>query len=150
MGIQAQLPAKAKKKKLPHYEIGVGVIWKGKQILIAKRFANDLLGGLWEFPGGKRKRGESLAQCVRREVREELGIAVAVGKEIAVVPHGYSHFTITLHVFECRYVRGKPRALECAEWKWVPVRALSKYAFPAANKRVIQLLQGKEGAVVQG
>ncbi|MBI3913813.1 MAG: A/G-specific adenine glycosylase, partial [Chloroflexi bacterium] len=59
LGIQAKLPTKAKKKKLPHYEIGVGVIWKEKQILIAKRFANDLLGGLWEFPGGKRKRGES-------------------------------------------------------------------------------------------
>ncbi len=150
LGIQEQLPVKVKKIKLPHHQIGAGVIWKGKKILIAKRLANDLLGGLWEFPGGKRERGESLPECVRREVREELGINVSVGKEIAVVPHGYSHFTITLHVFECRYIRGAPRALECADWKWVAPRALSRYAFPAANRRVIQLLQGSKRATAQG
>ncbi|MBI3537922.1 MAG: A/G-specific adenine glycosylase [Chloroflexi bacterium] len=140
LGIQEKIPIKTKKKKLPHYVIGAGVIYKGKQILIAKRNANDLLGGLWEFPGGKRARGESLPACVAREVREEVGIEIVVAREIAVVPHAFSHFTITLHFFECRYRRGTPRALECAECKWVAPRALARYAFPAANRKMIQIL----------
>ncbi len=137
LGIQAQLPAKPKKKTLPHHQVAVGVIWKRGKILIAKRFARDLLGGLWEFPGGHQEKGESLAQCVRREVHEELGIAVKVENEFAVVEHAYSHFRITLHAFHCRWRRGRPRAIGCAEWQWVSPRGLSRYAFPAANRKII-------------
>ena len=140
LGIQEQLPAKRMQKKLPHYQVAVGVIWKQNKILIAKRFDRDLLGGLWEFQGGHRKTRESLAQCVKREVREELGITIAVGEEFAVVRHGYSHFRITLHAFHCRWLRGRPHALGCAAYKWVTPRELSRYAFPAANRRVIEQL----------
>ncbi len=145
LGIQAQLPAKRKKKALPHHQVAVGVIWKRCKILIAKRFAKDLLGGLWEFPGGHQEKGESLARCVSREVREELGITVKVEKEFAVVDHAYSHFRITLHAFHCRWRRGRPRAIGCAEWKWVTPHELSRYAFPAANRRVIEQLKSKQG-----
>ncbi|MDE3091163.1 MAG: A/G-specific adenine glycosylase, partial [Chloroflexota bacterium] len=130
LGIQERLPAKRKKKTLPHYQVAVGIIWKRGRVLIAKRFAKDLLGGLWEFPGGHQERNESLARCVRREVKEELGIAVKVGREFAVVEHAYSHFSITLHAFHCRWLRGRPRAISCAAWKWVTPRDLSHYAFP--------------------
>jgi len=140
LGIQANLPTKRKKKKLPHHQVAVGVIWKRNKMLIARRFEKELLGGLWEFPGGHRKRGEALAQCVAREVCEELGIEVAVGEEFAVVEHAYSHFRITLHAFHCRWLRGRPRALGCAAWKWVSPRELSRYAFPAANRKVIENL----------
>lgn len=144
LGIQEKLPARRARKTVPHYDIAVGVIYREGKILIAQRHARDLLGGLWEFPGGHQERGETLKQCVRREVKEELGIAVSVGKEIAVVEHGYSHFRITLHVFACRYLRGTPHAIGCAAWKWVALRDLRRYAFPAANRRVIaQLLQTK-------
>jgi A/G-specific adenine glycosylase len=140
LGIQDQLPHKRKKRVLPHHQIGVGIIWKGTQILITQRFARDLLGGLWEFPGGHQEEGESLKQCVKREVREELGIEITVGKEFAAVEHSYSHFRITLHVFQCQYVRGRPKAIGCARFKWVSRRGLSRYAFPAANRRVIEML----------
>lgn len=155
LGIQQQLPARRKKKIVPHYQIAVGIIWKRNKLLIAKRFARDLLGGLWEFPGGHQEKGESLRQCVRREVREELGIEIAVGKEFAVVEHGYSHFRITMHAFECEYAGGRPKALGCADYTWVSARALSEYAFPAANRRVIESLlerngQGSRGAGAQG
>lgn len=140
LGIQTKLPTKAKKKKIPHQQIAVGIIWKGKKILIARRLDEGLLGGLWEFPGGKRERGESLTQCVVREVREELGVLIAAEKEFAVVNHAYSHFSITLHAFTCRYVRGTPRALGCAAFRWVSPRALSRYAFPAANRKIIARL----------
>ena len=143
LGIQEQLPSKLEKKKGPHHQVAVGIIWKRGKILIAKRFAKDLLGGLWEFPGGHQEKGESLAQCVKREVREELDITVKVEKEFAVVDHAYSHFSITLHAFHCRWRRGRPRAIGCAAWKWVSPRELSRYAFPAANRRIIsELLRG--------
>jgi A/G-specific adenine glycosylase len=139
--IQAQLPTKRKKKTLPHHPIAVGVIWKRGKILIAQRRARDLLGGLWEFPGGHQEQGESLARCAAREIREELGIKVKVGKEFASVDHAYSHFSITLHAFNCRWQSGRPRALGCAKWKWVSPRELSLYAFPKANRAVIEKLE---------
>lgn len=145
LGKQEQLPVKRAKKPLPHYEIGIGIVWNDGQILIDQRNANDLLGGLWEFPGGKKERGETLQQCVRREIREELGVTVAVGKEFAVVEHGYSHFRITMHAFECRYLRGEPQAIECARWKWVSPKHLSRYAFPVANRKLIAMLQSSRG-----
>jgi A/G-specific adenine glycosylase len=141
LGIQEQLPAKRKQKTLPHYRVAVGIVWKGNKILIAKRFAKDLLGGLWEFPGGHHVQGESLAQCVKREVREELEITVKVEKEFAVVRHAYSHLRITLHAFHCRWIRGRPRAIGCVAWKWVAPRDLSRYAFPAANRNLIAKLR---------
>jgi A/G-specific adenine glycosylase len=140
LNIQDQLPAKRTRKKLPHYDIAVGIIWKRGKILIAQRPAEKLLGGLWEFPGGHREKHESLAACVAREVREELGIEIAVGEEMATVEHAYSHFKITLHAFQCRWVRGRPRAVGCAAWKWIAPRDLAQYAFPAANRKVIARL----------
>ncbi|MGE5264544.1 MAG: A/G-specific adenine glycosylase [Acidobacteriota bacterium] len=142
LGIQEQLPARRKRRVLPHHQVAVGVIWKGSKILIAQRFARDLLGGLWEFPGGHLEPGESLKQCARREIYEELRIEVRVGKEFAVVEHAYSHFRITLHAFQCRYLRGRPQRIGCSAYKWVTLRALSKYAFPAANRHVIEQLMG--------
>ncbi len=141
LGTQDKLPAKAKKKTKPHKQIAVGIIWKGKKMLIARRFDRDLLGGLWEFPGGHRERGESLAECVVREVREELGIEIAVQDKLAVIDHAYSHFSITLNAFRCRYLRGRPRAIGCATFKWVSPRELTRYAFPAANRKIIAMLQ---------
>ena len=143
LGVQEQRPVKAAKKKIPHRQIGVGVIWKGKQILIARRFDDDMLGGLWEFPGGKRERGESIEECVKREVKEELGIVVRVEEEFAIVQHAYSHFSITMHAFNCRYVSGRPRAIGCAAWKWVKPSELTQYAFPTANKKIINAMARK-------
>lgn len=140
LGLQNKLPAKSQKKKLPHHEIAVGVIWKRGKILIAKRFDKDLLGGLWEFPGGHCEKNESLQACIRREVKEELGIRVKVEKEFAIVDHAYSHFSITMHAFHCCWVSGRPRAIGCAALKWISPRTLDDYAFPKANRKVIAML----------
>ncbi len=138
--IQERLPFKSARKENPHSTIGVGIIWKGGRILIQRRKEDGLLGGLWEFPGGKRERGESLAGCVEREVREELGLEVRAGKKIAVVNHGYSHFSVTLHAFECEYVSGRARPRSATAIKWVRPANLKDYAFPAANRRIIAAL----------
>ena len=139
-GEQERWPMRVKRAATPHYDIAAGVIYKGKRVLIDQRKEEGLLGGLWEFPGGKRQGGETLEACLVREVREELGIEISVGEALMTVKHGYSHFRITLHVFECRWVSGRPRALECAAWKWVRLGELEDYAFPRANQKVIERL----------
>jgi len=135
-----QIPFKRKSKKLPHYQIGAGVIWKGDKLLISQRPFNGLLGGLWEFPGGKQQASESIAACVGREIREELGVRVAVGAKLAEIEHAYSHFKITLHAHRCRYLSGAPKPLGCRAWRWVTPSQLRNYAFPAANQPIIQQL----------
>lgn len=139
-GLQDKIPIKKKKAAVPHFDIGAGVIWRKGQILISQRPLKGLLGGLWEFPGGKQERGETLPQCVKREIKEELSIDVQVGKKLAKVDHAYSHFKITLHAFHCTYLQGRPRALGVHAWKWVWPKDLDKFAFPAANQPVIREL----------
>jgi A/G-specific adenine glycosylase len=140
-GEQDAIPVKRPRKPTPHHDIAAGVIRRAKRILIDQRKADGLLGGLWEFPGGKRQRGEALKACLRREVREELGIGIRVLRPLITVEHAYSHFCITLHAYECRHVSGAPRALGCADWKWVTLEELDRYAFPAANRRIITALR---------
>lgn len=139
-GLQNVLPLKRAKKELPHKIIAAGVIYKKGRILIQQRLNEGLLGGLWEFPGGKVEAGESLEECVAREVREELGIAVRVGNEIIAVEHAYSHFSITLHAFHCDFVSGRIKMASAQKWKWVKPGELEQYAFPAANRKIIAAL----------
>jgi A/G-specific adenine glycosylase len=140
-GEQERLPVKTKAKPLPHYDVVAGVIRRGGRILIDQRKAEGLLGGLWEFPGGKREGTESLEEAMVREVREELGIRIRVVSPLTTVKHTYSHFRITLHAFECRYVSGTPRAIGCAAWRWVRPAELERYAFPKANQRVLAVIR---------
>ncbi len=140
LGIQNELPERHARSRKPHYEIGVGIVWKHGRILIQQRPPEGLLGGLWEFPGGKREKGESFATCVRREVCEEDGIEVQVGKEFAVVDHGYSHFSITMHALRCEYVSGRVRLRGATAFKWVRPSELKEFAFPAANRKIIARL----------
>ena len=142
-GEQESLPHKDKPKPIPHHDIAAGVIWKRGRILIDRRKPEGLLGGLWEFPGGKVEAGETLAQALRREVREELGIRIRVGEEFLAVDHAYSHFRITLHAMECEYVSGEPRAIGCDAFKWVRPGALDAYAFPKANRKVLDALYAR-------
>jgi len=141
-GRQLALPVKSKKAAVPHRHIGAAVIWKAGKLLISQRPLNGLLGGLWEFPGGKQEPGETIEETVRREIREELAIEIAVGKKLIEVDHAYSHFEITLHVHECRYVKGTPQAIGVRDWKWIKPEALRHFAFPGANQPVIEKLLG--------
>jgi len=139
-GIQDKLPVKRKAKPVPHYEIGAAVVRRAGKILIAQRKPEGLLGGLWEFPGGKREPDETLEECAVRETHEETGVTAKVLRPLAIVKHAYSHFRITLHAFECRYLSGRPRALGCAAWKWVAPEDLKRYAFPRANRKIIEAI----------
>ncbi|MBD2075076.1 A/G-specific adenine glycosylase [Phormidium sp. FACHB-592] len=141
-GIQAELPMSETRVPIPHKVIGVAVIWNDQgQILIDRRRQEGLLGGLWEFPGGKVEPGETIEACIQREIREELGIEIAVGDRLIVVDHAYSHFRVTLNVHHCRHVSGKPQAIECDEVRWVALAELDQYPFPKANLQIIEALR---------
>ncbi len=140
-GSQNRLPLKTKAAPVPHHAIAVGVIVKNGRVLIDRRKNEGLLGGLWEFPGGKIGRGESAIAAVRREVAEEVGIEVIPDDQpFATVRHAYSHFRITLQAFLCGHVKGRARAIDCAAVKWVPIGELTSYAFPRANQKVLAAL----------
>ncbi len=142
---QDEIPVKQPPKKTPHYTIGVGVIWKENDVLIALRPEAGLLGGLWEFPGGKCRDNESLKACVQREVEEETGLKVTVGAKITSVKHAYTHFKITLHAFDCRYVSGTPEPKASQKLKWVGLDEIDQYAFPKANKTVLEAIKLNKG-----
>jgi len=140
LGRQGEVPVRNKKKRVPHHEIVAAAIRKNGRYLLGKRPSGAMLGGLWEFPGGKVGPGETHEQALLREIEEELGIEVRVGEEIASVEHGYSHFTITLHLYRCEQMEGRPRAIFHEEVKWVPRSHFGRYAFPAANRKLFDRL----------
>jgi A/G-specific adenine glycosylase len=109
-------------------------------MLIAQRPLDGMLGGLWEFPGGKQQEGESLDECLKREIQEELGFEIEVGELLVSVKHAYTHFRITLHAYHCRYLSGRPRSIEVADFAWVSLDQLDGYPFPVADQRVIAAL----------
>ena len=139
---QSEIPMRETRSPIPHKQIGVAVIWNDEgQILIDRRRQEGLLGGMWEFPGGKIEPGETVEGCVRREIQEELGIEVSVGDRLITVEHAYTHFRVTLHVHHCQYVSGEPRPIECDEIRWVSVDELDDYPFPKANTRIIEAIR---------
>lgn len=141
-GTQHQRPVKTPKPPIPHYDVTCGLIWNQNRdhLLIAKRPTDKLLGGLWEFPGGKVEIGETMEACLARELQEELGITVAVEAFFIRVQHAYTHFRITLHAFECQVIDGEPVCYDCAEWRWVSQADLQAYAFSRADRKIIEYL----------
>lgn len=143
-GIQHRLPFKSPAKKKPHHHIAIGVIHNDdNRLLIARRPEQAMLGGLWEFPGGKQEPGERLTATVRRELHEELGVDVAVAPEpFTVLQHAYSHFSITLHAFHARLQPGsaKPASRNGEPVVWVEPAELTRYAFPRANRKITEFL----------
>lgn len=141
LGVQEQRPVSRPRRRIPHYDVTAAIIWRDGQVLITQRPLEDMLGGLWEFPGGKREPGETLADCLKREIREELGVEIIVGEPLPPIRHAYSHFRITLYPFHCQIQRGEPQALGCAAWRWVTPDQFDRYAFPAADQRIIAYLR---------
>lgn len=140
--VQLEIPMTETRAPLPHKRIGVAVVWNEQgQILIDRRPQSGLLGGLWEFPGGKIEPGETVEACIQRELQEELAIDVEVGDRLITIDHTYSHFKVTLNVFHCRHVSGDPQPIECDEVRWVDVTDLDQFPFPKANGQIIDAIK---------
>lgn len=136
-----EIPYKSSKKKRPHHQIGVGIVLnENDEVLIALRPENAMLGGLWEFPGGKQKPDEEVEETVVRELQEELGVDVRITKPFMKLNHAYSHFKITMHAFLCKLQDGIPEPKSSQEVRWIPVERLQDFPFPKANRRLTKKL----------
>jgi len=143
-GDPARWPVKETARPVPFQVIGVGVVCDGAgRVLIDQRLDEGLLGGLWEFPGGKQEPGEPITATIERELMEELAITVAVGEELITLEHAYSHKRLRFVVHLCEHRSGEPQALACQQVRWVEPEELDSYPFPAANARIIAALRAR-------
>lgn len=138
---QVEFPKRKDKGKTPQYHIAAGVVQKNNRILITRRAENGLLGGLWEFPGGKVREGMETARdaCIR-EIREEVNLEVKVNSHLSKVKHAYTHFKIVMDVFLCQYLSGEVALNGPVDFKWITPEEINQYPFPGANHKFIPLL----------
>jgi mutator protein MutT len=122
-------------------EVAAALIFHSGRLLITQRHSKVHLGGLWEFPGGKREPGETYEECLAREIREELGVEIAVGKCFAEITHAYPEKHVHLKFFLAQLTAGEPRTLDCAAIKWVTRAELDDYEFPAADVQLLVKLR---------
>lgn len=122
-------------------EVAAGIIAHEGRYLIARRKAGAHLGGLWEFPGGKREAGETLEECLHRELWEELNIRIGPPTPFQTVRHEYPEKVVELHFYCCRIEAGTALAMDCAEVRWVSPDELTAFEFPPADQPVIAALQ---------
>jgi mutator protein MutT len=122
-------------------DVAAALVFRGGKLLITQRYAEAHLGGLWEFPGGKREPEESFEECLSRELREELGIEVAVGERVESITHSYPDKTVHLRFFRCRWLQNEPQPLGCLALKWVSPTELAGFDFPAADTQLLERLR---------
>jgi mutator protein MutT len=122
-------------------DVAAGLVFRGGKLLITQRQAGAHLEGLWEFPGGKLEAGETFEECLARELREELGIEVAVGELVESLDHTYPEKTVHLRFFRCEWLQNEPEPIGCSAIAWVDPAEFSNYDFPAADARLLQKLR---------
>ena len=122
-------------------DVAAALVFRDGKLLITQRHADAHLGGLWEFPGGKREPNETFEACLIRELREELGIEVEVGELVESLTHAYTEKTVHLKFYRCRWQQHEPQPLGCPAFHWVSAAELNDYAFPAADARLLDKLQ---------
>jgi mutator protein MutT len=121
-------------------EVSAGLVFRDRSLLITQRKNADHLGGLWEFPGGKRESGESFQDCLKRELREELGIEVGVHELVSQIVHAYPEKTVLLRFYRCSLIAGEPKPLGCDDLRWIRAAELSQFEFPAADAQLLKEL----------
>jgi len=140
-GRQAEFPVRLRKKPVPKYHIAVGIVQKDDRVLITRRSPKGLLGGLWEFPGGKVEGTESAKDACRREIEEETGIRVEVLDYMTHIDHAYSHFKIGVDVFSCRYTAGDIKLHGPVDYRWILIDEIDDYPIPGANHKFLPIVK---------
>jgi A/G-specific adenine glycosylase len=146
LGLQDQRPVKRARSTIPHHTVTAAVIQRSDElVLIAQRPVGGLLGGLWEFPGGKLQPGEDLASCLQREICEELGVEIQVGSDLGIYRHAYTHFRVTLHAFACLLCDGaQPEPIQVQDLRWVKISDLTDYPMGKIDRQIARRLQAEE------
>jgi mutator protein MutT len=121
-------------------EVSAALIFRGGKLLITQRHHDSHLGGLWEFPGGKREPDETFEGCLVREIREELGVEISVGELFEEIAHDYPEKSVHLKFFICKLLSGEPQPIDCAAVKWIEKTELDAYDFPAADAQLLKRL----------
>ena len=134
-------PKRVKSRKTPQHHITVGVVFKKDRVLITRRKSDGLLGGLWEFPGGKVIPGEGAESACIREIKEEVGLDVDIASYLNRVKHAYTHFRIIMDVYLCTYLRGDIQLNGPVDYRWIWVEEIDLYPFPKANHKFIPFLK---------
>jgi mutator protein MutT len=124
-------------------EVAAALVFRDAKLLITQRHPQAHLGGLWEFPGGKREAAETYEECLARELVEELGIEVRVGRLIESITHNYPEKTVHLRFFQCQWLRHEPQPLGCPAFEWINPGQLGDYQFPAADSRLLDMLRNR-------
>jgi A/G-specific adenine glycosylase len=146
-GTQKGIPVKKKAAAVPHREAVAAVLRNdAAEILIVKRPQQGLLGGLWSFPGSALAEGDVPAAKLRKALREELGLKVVPGKELFRVEHGYSHFSITVRVFDGRLREAIPTPMGSVEFRWAGPKDFSRLALSGLERKILKGLQDKTSA----
>ncbi len=149
-GAALSYPRKRSSRPVPTVPVAVGVVYKNGRVLVTRRPEKGLLGGLWEFPGGKIEPHEDPQQACRREIAEETGLEVEVVEPLALIRHAYSHFRVELHAFRCRYIGGRVRLKQALAHRWLAPARLGELAFPRANRRLLPLLPRRRNETESG
>jgi mutator protein MutT len=124
----------------PILDVGAALVVRAGKYLITQRMDGDSFGGFWELPGGKLEVGETLEQCVVRELQEELAITVDPVKFFRMVDYMYPHLTVRLHIYLCRMVSGEPQKIECQDFAWADPAQLPAFHFPEADQTLVKEL----------
>ena len=142
--VVADYPVRIRSKPVPEYSIAVGVVCRDNRVLITRRKNEGLLGGLWEFPGGKLRAGEDPSTACVREIKEEVNLHVEAREHLARVKHAYTHFKIVMDVYRCRYLAGRVRLKGPVDFRWISIDQIDRYPFPKANHKFFPQLR-KDG-----
>jgi len=144
LGVQAERPVKKAKAAIPHYTVTAAVIRRNGKVLIAQRAADGLLGGMWEFPGGKCESSETLETCLKREICEELAVKILVGESVGRYKHAFTHFRVTLHAFYCSLPQGTLQRNVHNDLRWVMLAELNDYPMGKIDRMISQKLLEKK------
>jgi len=123
--------------------IAAAIIQKDDKVLIAQRAKKDAFCGLWEFPGGKLEDGETLEECLKRELYEELGIHAEVGDYFCTSTFYHKDTLFDMRVFKVLSYQGEIQLIEHSAIAWIRPSELSQYEFPEPDLPIVKLLQKK-------
>ena len=131
-------PQKKVTRAIPHFNVVTAIIWRGDTFYIQKRSEDKMLGGLWEFPGGKVEKGKTLELALLSKLKEECNFNARILKKVTSVKHRYSHYSITMHCYYCEEKNDK--IVSITNSNWIKKNQISQYSFPKANHKIFNFL----------